>query len=218
MFLKPVQLRSKKFTFLFTIFTLLFFYVANAQINTNKIRVDLSSLSFKACEDANNGLSTVTVQSKQASTTDFQIAFDFPDGVLYQTSSLVITSQSGSNDFVISEVDISNLNQPIFRIERPSNAPWQINDQVTFTYQKTADCDAVQFSYDGGLFKDGHSITFNQACGSNTNSNRNRTLNSYKLLSSYLFLENTSALSANVFLYKNHSTYYVISLDKKYYA
>ncbi|MDP5230413.1 MAG: hypothetical protein NWQ38_08480, partial [Cellulophaga sp.] len=183
---------------MFTIFTLLFFYVANAQINTNKIRVDLSSLSFKACEDANNGLSTVTVQSKQASTTDFQIAFDFPDGVLYQTSSLVITSQSGSNDFVISEVDISNLNQPIFRIERPSNAPWQINDQVTFTYQKTADCDAVQYSYNGGLFKDAHTITFNDAQGSQTATDNNLSINSYNLLRAFLAVDDIQSLSATI--------------------
>jgi hypothetical protein len=217
-FIKPVPFRSKKANFLFSIFCFLFFYASNAQINTNKIRVDLSSLSFKACEDANNGLSTVTVQSKQVGATDFQIAFDFTDGVLYQTSSLFITSDSGSNDFVISEVDISILNQPIFKIERPSNAPCQINDQLTFTYQKTADGDAVQYSHNGGLFKGVHTISFNNACFSNTNSDRNRTINSYELLSSCLFLENTPTLRANVFLDKNHLTYYVISSDKKYYA
>ncbi|MFD0799709.1 beta strand repeat-containing protein, partial [Maribacter chungangensis] len=172
--------------------------MAHAQINTNKIRVDLNSLSFKACNDTNNGLSTVTVQSKQATTTDFEIAFDFPDGVMYQAGSGVITTQTGSGDFTFSEIDISDLNQPIFGIERPSNAPWQINDQVTFTYQKTADCDAVQFSYSGGLFKDAHTISFNDTDGAQTASDNDPTVNSYNLLRAFLAVDPISDVGAIV--------------------
>jgi hypothetical protein len=170
----------------------------SAQINTNKIRVDLSSLSFKACSDTNNGLSTVTVQSKQATTTDFQIAFDLPDGVYYQAGTGIITTQTGSGDFTFSEVDITNLNQPIFRLERPSNAPWQINDQVTFTYQKTADCDAVQYSYGGGLFKDAHTITFNDHQGAQTASDNDLSVNSYNLLRAFLAVDDIASVSGNV--------------------
>ncbi|WP_172675935.1 beta strand repeat-containing protein, partial [Croceitalea dokdonensis] len=183
---------------LFLFFLIVGIHCSFGQINTNKIRVNLNSLSFKACSDTNNGLSTVTVQSKQATTTDFQIAFDLPDGVYYQAGSGVITAQTGSSDFSISEVDITNLNQPIFRLERPSNAPWQINDQVTFTYQKTADCDAVQFSYSGGLFKDAHTITFNDTDGAQTASDNDLTVNSYNLLRAFLSVEDITSLSANV--------------------
>ena len=169
-----------------------------AQINTNKIRVDLSSLTFRACSSSNNGLSTVTVQSKQSTTTDFEIVFDFPDGVNYQVGSGIITAQIGSNDFSFSEVDISDLNAPIFRLERPSNAAWQINDQVTFTYQKTADCDAVQYSYSGGLFKDAHTITFNDAQGAQTASDNDLSVNSYNLLRAFLAVDDIESLSDNV--------------------
>lgn len=173
-------------------------HTANAQINTNKIKVDLSSLSFKACSDSNNGLSTVTVQSKQGTTTDFQITFDLPNGIYYQTSSLIITSQIGSGDFTISEINISDLNQPSFRIQRPNNVPWQINDQVTFTYQKTADCDAVNFSYNGGLFKDAHSVTFNDHEGSQTASDTNLSINSYNLLRALLAVDDIQSVSDNI--------------------
>ncbi|MFX0557342.1 Calx-beta domain-containing protein [Maribacter sp. CXY002] len=166
-----------------------------AQINTNKIRVDLSSLSFKACNDANNGLSTVTVQSKQTTTTDFEIAFDLPDGVYYQAGSGTITFQTGSGDFSFSEVDITDLNQPIFRLERPGNVAWQINDQVTFTYKKTADCDAVQFSYGGGLFKDAHTITFNDSQGTQTVTDNDPSVNSYNLFRAFLAVDNLPGMS-----------------------
>ncbi len=169
-----------------------------AQINTNKISVDLTSLNFKACSDDNNGLSTVTVLSKQNTTTDFQIAFDLPDGVFYQAGSGVITAQIGSNDFSFSEVDISNLNQPVFRLERPSNAPWQINDQVTFTYQKTADCDAVQYSYGGGLFKDAHTITFNDHLGAQTASDNDLSVNSYNVFKAFLAVDDIASISGAV--------------------
>lgn len=166
-----------------------------AQINTNKIRVDISSLSFKACNDSNNGLSTITVQSKQATTTDFEIAFNFPVGVTYQAGTGTITSQTGSGDFTIIEVDISNLNAPVFRLERPGNASWNINDVVTFTYQKTANCDAVQFSYSGGLFKDAHSITFNDSEGLQEESNTDETIASYNLFRAFLAIDDIPSVS-----------------------
>ncbi|MFS4416283.1 Calx-beta domain-containing protein [Maribacter sp. 2307ULW6-5] len=174
----------------------LFMGLVQGQINTNKIRVDLNSLSFKACSDTNNGLSTVTVQSKQGTTTDFEIAFDLPTGVTYQVGTATITGQTGSGDFTLTEVDVSNPNQPIFRLERPSNAPWQINDHVIFTYQKTADCDAVQFSYAGGLFKDAHTITFNDTDGAQTASDNDPTVNSYNLLRAFLAVDPISDVGA----------------------
>jgi hypothetical protein len=187
-----------KLVMLFILTTIGSSHFLTAQINTNKIRVDLSSLSFRACSDANNGLSTVTVQSKQATTTDFEIAFDLPDGVFYQAGTGAITAQTGSGDFSFMEVDISNLNQPVFRLERPSNAPWQINDQVTFTYQKTADCDAVQYSYGGGLFKDVHTITFNDHQGAQTASDNDLSVNSYNLLRAFLAVDDIAPVSGYV--------------------
>lgn len=174
-----------------------YFQGLTAQINTNKIRVDLTSLSFNACSDANNGLSTMTIQSKQASTNTLRIAFDLPDGIAYQAGTAQITGMIGSNDFVLAEVDISDLNAPIFSLERSGNANWQINDQVTFTYAKTGDCDAVQFSYGGGLFKDAHAVSFEDAQGTQTATDNDLTINSYNLRSAFLSIGAIPAATPN---------------------
>lgn len=187
-----------KMALLFVVVSFFTSYSVFSQINTDKIRLDINSLSFRACGSTNNGISTVTVQSKQNTTTDFEIAFNLPIGVLYRAGSGIITDQTGSADYSLIEVDISNLNEPVFRLERPSNAPWQINDLVTFTYEKTADCEAVQFSYSGGLFKDAHTITFLDSDGPQQTSNTDNTVASYNILRAFLAVDDIPRIAAGI--------------------
>ncbi|MBM1107699.1 gliding motility-associated C-terminal domain-containing protein [Aurantibacter crassamenti] len=170
----------------------------SGQINNASYRVDLSSTDMRPCGGANNGLSTVGIRGKKASLNTFKIAFDLPDGIFYETGSFVINSQIGSGDLVLSEFDISNLNAPIFQIERPSNSNWQIDDFIEFTFEKTAACEAVQYSYDGGLFKDTHSITYTDGSNSRTNTDNDNTVNSYSLLKAYLAVEDIDIQEAFV--------------------
>ncbi len=190
---------QSKFT-LFLILACLLFSIntSYSQINNGNFRVDLSSENMDPCGGSNNGTSTVGITAKMGSLNTFKINFDLPDGVTYQTGTALISNQTGSSDFILSEFDISNLNNPIFQIERPSNSNWQISDFVEFTFSKTASCDAVQYSYNGGLFKDAHTITYLQGTSSRSHSDTDATINGYSFLSAYLAVEDIATVETLV--------------------
>ncbi|MDO6489742.1 DUF11 domain-containing protein, partial [Cellulophaga sp. 2_MG-2023] len=164
--------------------------VVNAQINNSNYRIDLSSTDMGPCGGNNDGRTTVGVYAKQSTLNTFKISFDLPDGITYKPGSLLITNQTGSGGFTISEFDISNLNSPTFSIEKPSNANWQALDFVEFDFEKTASCDAVQLSYSGGLFKDSHTITYIDGSTAESDTDNDLTINSYSLQRAYLAVEN----------------------------
>jgi len=150
------------------------------------------------CGGSNDTQTTVGVLAKNNTVNNFEIAFNLPTGVTYSPGTATIFFQEGSNDFALSEVDISNLNAPVFRLERPSDENWQVADRVRFRFDKTASCDAVQFSYAGGLFKDAHTITYDDLNGSQTASDNDATINSYNFFRAYLAVGNYSSVSANI--------------------
>jgi uncharacterized repeat protein (TIGR01451 family)/gliding motility-associated-like protein len=170
----------------------------SAQINSNKFRVDMVSSTMIACENSNQNFSELSVRSKIDTARDFQISFDLPPGIFYVPATVNITSQSGSGDFLVSEFDISNPNTPIFSLQRPGNAPWAVNDIVVFRFQKTSACAAVQFSYNGGLFKDQHTIDFVDDQGTQTASDNDLTVNSYNLLRPLLVVSDIIPLNLKV--------------------
>lgn len=151
-----------------------------------------------ACEGTNDGRSTVIVSAKSSQLNTFQIVFDLPNGVSYTLGSVSIISQTGSGDFIVSEFDVSDVNQPTFQIERPSNTNWQVNDIVEFTFDKTATCEAVQFSYNGGLFKDVHSISYIKNTTPQTDVDNDLTINAYTLLKAYLAVNDLTTENAFV--------------------
>ncbi len=173
----------------------------HAQINNSKVKVEVTAPNIKSCDDDNTDLTSVRVRSKVADMNEFQIAFDLPDGINYIGSSLVITSQPASNDYSVSELNITNLNQPIFRIERANNANWTIDDTIEFTFLKNAGCEAVQFSYNGGIFKDAHTVTFVDGAARNPSSysDNDLTINSYDLLRPFFVVDaiNQSGIGLN---------------------
>ncbi|MEP2239167.1 MAG: hypothetical protein ABJI22_12460, partial [Maribacter sp.] len=168
------------------------------QINNSEYRVELNSTNMGVCGGTNDGSSTVTITSKTTQLHTFKIAFDLPEGITYKTGTAVINTQTGSGDYVLSEFDITDLNQPTFQIERPSNENWQLSDVVTFTFDKTGDCDAVQFSFNGGLFKDAHTIDYIENTTVKTANNSDLTANGYTLLSAYLAVNDITAIDAFV--------------------
>ena len=182
----------------FLIFSLLSANVVHAQINNNRFTVSLNSGDMGPCGGLNDANTNVEVLAKNNTINNFEIAFDLPDGVVYVVGSEQIILQQGSSDFVLSVVDISDLNTPIFRLERPGNANWQVADKVIFEFDKTASCDAVQFSYSGGLFKDAHTITYDDLNGAQTASDTDPTINSYNFLRAYLAIQNYNTVTADV--------------------
>ncbi len=162
-----------------------FITTSSAQINNADFRVGVTSQDLGPCGGSNNSFTFLNILSKTSDNNSFLIVFDLPDGVSYIPGSAEIREQQGSGDFVLT-VDDSNPNAPEFSLQRPTNANWQTSDRVRFRFRKSGDCDAVQFSYSGGLFKDAHSITYTNALGPQAESDNDPTINSYNFLSPLL--------------------------------
>ncbi len=183
---------------IFLLYFLLNALTIQGQINNADYTVSLSSTNMGACAGTNDGTTTVTIFAKTGQLQTFKINFNLPDGVTYKSGTATINSQTGSGDFIVSEFDVSNLNQPIFQIERPSNAVWQMMDEVEFTFGKTATCEAVQFSYNGGLFKDVHTINYIKDSNPISDSDTDLTVNAYTFLKAYLAVEDMDTENALV--------------------
>ncbi|NHF59068.1 HYR domain-containing protein [Flavobacteriaceae bacterium TP-CH-4] len=171
---------------------------AEAQINNNRFRVGMTSHDMGPCGGANDARTWATITAKNNTVHNFEIAFDLPDGVDFVPGSEQIVLQQGSSDFTLTVVDISNLNAPVFRLERPGDANWEVADQVRFRFYKTASCDAVNYSYNGGLFKDAHTITYDDLNGPQSASDNDPTINSYNFLRAYLAVLNYNNIPAEI--------------------
>ncbi|WP_405292449.1 hypothetical protein, partial [Algibacter sp. Ld11] len=103
-----------------------------------------------------------------------KITLDLPDGIFYTPNSAIITnieSVSAGNSFVIDDSETVFItdplvpgypgsNSPVFTISREvggvasPNDPWASADKVTFSFDRTSECDAVLFKEAGNSFKD----------------------------------------------------------------
>lgn len=139
-----------------------------AQIDNNRYTVLLNPENLAPCGGANNSLEEVFIRGKNASCDNFSITFDLPDGVEYVAGTAMITTQTGSGDFVIGEGGTAA--DPVFTLYRQNDPDlnWQVGDEVTFTFERSANCDAVAFLNGGGIFKDAHTIDFVDAGGPNS--------------------------------------------------
>ncbi|WP_430907142.1 gliding motility-associated C-terminal domain-containing protein [Maribacter sp. 2-571] len=194
-FLKRAATASACSKYLILCFCILFGYTVSGQINNPDFRVGVSSNDLGPCGGANNAFSFLNILSKTDQNNSFEISFTLPDGVSYIPGTEEIRNQEGSGDFTLT-VDDTDPNAPIFTLERPGNANWQTSDRVQFRFLKTADCDAVQFSYNGGLFKDAHTVSYVNASGAQTDSDTDPTINSYNFLSPLLSILNYSNSTA----------------------
>jgi len=167
-----------------------------SQIDNNRYKVLLNPATIGTCGGANNSNEEVTVLGKNASCNAFSITFDLPAGIEYVSGTAAITSQTGSGDFTI--VASGTASDPIFTIERPANANWQVADEVIFTFEREANCDAVAFLNSGGLFKDKHEINFTDAGGANSAEDIDVYVSSYTLLAPALSIPTITTVNANV--------------------
>ncbi|MFK7969877.1 MAG: PKD-like domain-containing protein [Bacteroidia bacterium] len=102
----------------------------------------------------------INIRSLRAGLNDFKVETNLPPGINYVSSSVTITG--GTAGYVVSELDISNPNMPVFSVTPPSGVGmnWAAGDRVIFTIAREADCDAVQHGLAGGTFKDSLNVTY----------------------------------------------------------
>ena len=165
-----------------------------AQVDNNEFKVVLNSSNLGVCGGANNSLSEVIITAKKSTLSDFQITFDLPDGVDYIAGSAMISG--GTPGYNAIEIDITDLNVPIFSISKGAN--WTVGDQPVLTFQRTAGCDAVQYLEGGGLFKDVHTINYKDNGVDKSDSNNDLTASGYDLLAASLGIQNIGAVTANI--------------------
>ena len=189
--MNPIYIKSIISTLLFLLLSI----SLNAQIDNNRYRVTLSSEDIGTCGNGNS-LSNLEITGKNASCNSFEITFTLPNGVLYTPSSLIITSQSGSSDYIATETNITNLNQPTFSIQRPGNINWAVGDIVRLSFERSADCDAVQFYNNAGIFKDAHTINFQDIGGNNTATDNDVNIASYNLDAASLSIQAIPLINA----------------------
>ncbi|SIS49355.1 gliding motility-associated C-terminal domain-containing protein [Zobellia uliginosa] len=187
---------SLKTSVLALIAILLYAINSSAQIDSNRFTVLLSPQSLATCGAGNNSLEEVFIRGKNASCHDFSITFDLPPGVEYVANSVNVTAQSGSGDFVVTYGGTPS--KPIFTVQRPGDANWQVGDEVTFTFLRSANCEAVKFLNSGGLFKDAHTINFQDVNGANSDSDTEPTISSYSLMAASLNISAIPTINANV--------------------
>lgn len=143
--------------FKFLLFIMLLFGVLDSygQLNTSGYRVDQSCNDVEVCQGAADG--TYTVTAKTSTLNNFQITLAMPVGLAYVPGSATVSGGA----YTTSEVNISDLRNPVFSINNGGNAAtlWGVGDQVVFTVSRTASCPAVAHALAGRAFKD--SITIN---------------------------------------------------------
>ncbi|MEX0275036.1 MAG: hypothetical protein AB3N16_11730, partial [Flavobacteriaceae bacterium] len=169
---------------------------ANAQITNNRYKVTLASDNLKTCGGANNSNSTVTILSYSDTSNSFSITFNLPDGVEYVANTVAILNQPAKGNYTVMESGTPQ--NPVFSIERPSNANWELGHEVVVTFERSANCDAVAHLDDGGIFKDLFSIDFEDAYGQKSFDADSNLVNSYALLAASLSISDINTLLANV--------------------
>jgi len=176
----------KKWTVIFLFFGISF---VNAQIDNSDFRVTLAPEDLGVCNVNNNSNEVVTVKAKKNNSLhSFNIVFDLPDGVEYVPGTVAITQNPGA--YAITYVNTSTVTNPEFEIRNlaggATDEGWSLGDEFIFSFQRTADCPAVNFKESGGAFKDRHQINYLKNNQSKSAQDVNDAISSYDLLSASL--------------------------------
>jgi hypothetical protein len=165
---------------------------AFAQIDNSAYKVEMAPQDLGVC--GANSFEVVRVTAKKNTLNGFEIAFHLPPGVSYIASTAGIIG--GTAGYSLTEIDVSNLNQPVFAIENGST--WGVGDKVNFKFERTADCAAVQFKNGGGIFKDAVFIEYADAGMPATAQDTNNSVYAYNLLAASLSIQNIAPATTSV--------------------
>ncbi len=116
------------------------------------------------------------------------VTLTMPTGVSYVDGSVMLVSESGGLNIVQTTFDPIN---PVFSI---TPADLNSGDEITFSWAREADCDAVDYLMSGGTFKD--VVEVSGDAGSITENNVN--LNTYDVLVPSLSMFGEGPITANV--------------------
>lgn len=179
------------------LFIVLFSVPCNAQINNNRYKVGLNPQDIGPCGGANNSRESVKITGKNATCHAFSITFDLPEGITFVSGTATIDSQTnGTGGFTI--VASGTASDPIFTIEKPSDANWIVGETIQFSFERKASCDAVDHLNNNGLFKDAHTIQYSDNTGSNSATDDEVTTSSYILLAPAVNVSNINTILVNV--------------------
>ncbi|NRT11838.1 DUF11 domain-containing protein, partial [Flavobacterium sp. 14A] len=215
-----LNLKLSHFTFvLLTIFLLLFSTMANAQFGAGGANADNGDLRLNYVAGQQNDVlalsalgttNTVTITSIKASPQQLhsmRVKMQLPPGILYTAGTAGITVNNNNlglatGTYQLAEADISDLNAPVFSIYNNGNEIdlWAGGDFVTFSYQRTADCDAVTFKENKNSFKDNATITYVKSLfpGRQTAADINPLIGNYQLLAASLSIQSITSVNGIV--------------------
>ncbi len=188
----------KRKLFLLASVMLIFTFFMKAQIDNDHFTIGLTPQDLGTCGGTNNSLETAHINAKSNLVSTLQFTYHLPTGVEYVAGTGVLQNQVGSGDFILSEVDITNLNEPVFSIIRPGDANWEINDNLDFVIERTGLCSSVAYKQGGGVFKDQHSITYMEGAIARAGEDLQDFPSSYNLLTASLGLQSVPVVNGIV--------------------
>ncbi|WP_175454788.1 T9SS type B sorting domain-containing protein [Lutibacter oricola] len=172
------------------------FGVGGADNNNGDVRLVYLNQNHIEALSATGTTNEISVQSLKGAPQQLhslRVQVQLPPGVLYTASSILITdNNAGVGTFVLAEDDITDLNAPIFSIFNNGNETdiWDAGDYVNFTFERTANCDAVTYKEAGNSFKDNVEITYEKTLvGPQTATDINPLIGNYDLLAASLSIE-----------------------------
>ncbi|UII19758.1 FG-GAP-like repeat-containing protein [Fulvivirga ligni] len=164
------------FTYFFLVALFFSFHNTLGQINITSVPQEEVNM------DVENGDFQVEIENRTGSTVSgVVITISLPSGVKYIPGSL-----SEDSNFQISELNVSNLSTPTFQA---SNLPNE--SSYLFGIQYSADCDAINFQLEGGVFRNGVSVS--SSAGS-----FNHTSDAYNILYPALTITSVSPKNQNI--------------------
>ena len=182
--------------------TLLLIFISvslNAQINNSDYRVTLTPEDLGTCGGANNSNEVVVIKAKKNTLHDFSITFDLPEGVSFVPGTESITVNPGAN-YTLTYDAGTPVTNPKFIIRNTAggaaDANWALADELTFVFEREAACDAVGYKEAGGVFKDKHTIDYQDSRNNvfRTASDLDENTSTYDLLSASISIQDIDPL------------------------
>lgn len=174
-----------------------FFWAQGQSISNNRFTVQVNPNDMGPCGGANDEMTRVQVTANDDTVSNFEIRFDLTPtpGITY-TGNFTVDTANSNVDYTVTSTGTDPA-KPKFRVSRSGmpGSNWNTGHKVVFSLEKTASCEAVNFSYNGGTFKDQHAIFYDDINGPDSLASGSN-INSYDLLSALLTLPNYTNTNA----------------------
>ncbi len=148
---------------------------ASAQINNTEFQINYTPEQIDVCQTTSN--SEITILAKDIGLSDFEITIGLPPGVLYESGSITVTA--APTGYMVTELNISDLSNPVFSISNGNS--WGAGDEVAITITRSGNCDAVDHSLNAGTFKEEVFIRYKDGGVSKTDMDTDPAINSYQV-------------------------------------